>query len=610
MKASIVIVPFLLLTLALYSSAATPNGSIPGAYAYQHPLTDAEYIPPSTNIAIRAAAPVERTSVMNGTVRLIGGKSGSHHASLRLSDDGRTFLITPATPFAADETVSVTLSGALFTQDGTPLPAYTFSFRTAPERMGSTLPSILNMERDEIAASKKNLKQKRSDDIDAPADYVPPGLITITHSTAPSPGDISFSSFMMGFTDFISLPYLLVMKNDGQLQFARQMVTMCYGFQRQPNGKYTYWDGDYIVLDSLFVKERTIACQFGYSTDPHELRMLPNGHWLLLGTDIRTVNMSTVVEGGKKNADVIGVVIQELDASNNVVFQWRSFDHFGLTDATFTDFCQYTIDAVHGNALEIDTDGNILLSSRNLDEITKIDRNTGAILWRLGGKNNEFTFINDSIRFSRQHAVRRTPSGTLTMFDNGNNHTPQYSRAVEYALDEKNRTATLVWQYRNTPDIYGNAFGYVQRLKNGNTFISWGAATPSISEVTPAGEKVFEMTLPDGIYTYRAFKLEEDGSPTSVPSAARIPTSIALQQNYPNPFNPSTTIRYTLPGTGVVTLSVYDMLGRESAVLVNAVEAAGEHTVRLEAGSLASGVYFYRLQTENTVVTKRMQLVR
>lgn len=603
--------PFILLTLVLYSSAATPNG-LPAPFIYAHPIPGAEFVPTATTIAIRASAEVLRSSIIHGTVLLNGERSGKHTASLQLSDDGRTFIITPDMPFVADETVYISLSGTLRTVDGSTLPECSFSFRCAPERSGAAVPSMIEIERDEIAAEKKKRtkKQRLTETIDAPVDYVPPGLITITHSTVPSAGDISFSSFKMGPTDFNSLPYLLLMKNDGQLQFARQMSTMCYGFQQQPSGAYTYWNGDFVVLDSLFVLQRHITCQYGYSTDPHELLELPNGHWLLLGIDFRTMDMSTVVDGGMINADVIGLVIQELDASDNVVFQWRSFDHYGLTDATFTDFSQYTIDAVHGNALELDADGNILLSSRNLDEITKIDRNTGNILWRLGGKNNQFTFINDTIGFSRQHAVRRTAAGTITLFDNGNNHTPQYSRAVEYALDEKKHTATLVWSFRNTPDIYGNAFGYVQRLKNGNTFISWGAATPSLTEVTPSGETVFEMCLPEGIYTYRAFKQQPEESPAAVPSPSAIPANITLYQNFPNPFNPATTIRYTLTGPGTVKVSVYDMLGRESAVLVNGPQEAGEHSVPWDAGSMASGVYFYKLQTENSAITKRMHLVR
>ncbi len=89
-----------------------------------------------------------------------------------------------------------------------------------------------------------------------------------------------------------------------------------------------------------------------------------------------------------------------------------------------------------------------------------------------------------------------------------------------------------------------------------------------------------------------------------------LPTQFALSQNYPNPFNPSTTISYTLKGNGKVRLSVYDTIGREVAILVDGVQSAGRHEVAFTGADLPSGVYFYRLQTANEVITKKMALVR
>jgi hypothetical protein len=84
----------------------------------------------------------------------------------------------------------------------------------------------------------------------------------------------------------------------------------------------------------------------------------------------------------------------------------------------------------------------------------------------------------------------------------------------------------------------------------------------------------------------------------------------SLQQNYPNPFNPSTTIRYELPRASHVTLTVYDALGREVATLVNTVEGPGYKSVQWNAGAVASGVYFYRLQAGTIVQTKKLMVVR
>jgi hypothetical protein len=85
---------------------------------------------------------------------------------------------------------------------------------------------------------------------------------------------------------------------------------------------------------------------------------------------------------------------------------------------------------------------------------------------------------------------------------------------------------------------------------------------------------------------------------------------VALHQNYPNPFNPSTTIRYAVIRGGYVILKVYDLVGREVATLVDQPKTPGEHTVNWDASHLTSGVYFYRLESDGTVLTKKLLLIR
>ncbi len=88
-------------------------------------------------------------------------------------------------------------------------------------------------------------------------------------------------------------------------------------------GKYYAEDSQYNIVDSFY-------CGNGYSTDTHELRVLNNGHALLMSYDPQNVDMSLIVPGGDPNAIVIGLIIQEIDENKNVVFQWRSWDHFQL----------------------------------------------------------------------------------------------------------------------------------------------------------------------------------------------------------------------------------------------------------------------------------------
>ena len=89
-----------------------------------------------------------------------------------------------------------------------------------------------------------------------------------------------------------------------------------------------------------------------------------------------------------------------------------------------------------------------------------------------------------------------------------------------------------------------------------------------------------------------------------------VPSTLALEQNYPNPFNPSTTISYDLPMNGLVTLKVYDVLGREVKTLVNERQSVGSHSVAFNASNLPSGVYFYRLQAGTYHDTKKLLLLK
>jgi Concanavalin A-like lectin/glucanases superfamily/Secretion system C-terminal sorting domain len=97
---------------------------------------------------------------------------------------------------------------------------------------------------------------------------------------------------------------------------------------------------------------------------------------------------------------------------------------------------------------------------------------------------------------------------------------------------------------------------------------------------------------------------------TGVENENKLPETFSLSQNYPNPFNPSTTIKYSLPFSGFVTIKVYDVLGNEITTLVNEDEPSGNHSVQFNATSFSSGLYFYSLQSGNFIETKKMLLLK
>ena len=409
--------------------------------------------------------------------------------------------------------------------------------------------------------------------------------------------------------------YLVVYNNQGRPVFFRKTPSTCTDFKLHENGLFTYFDyaaKKFFALDSTFAVVDSFWVQNGFSTDEHEIKLLRNGNVLLIGNGYRFYDMSQIVAGGDRNASVVVNVVQEIDRTRRVVFEWKAFEKYKLTDVgPGVNLRDLAFVHTHLNSIDFDLDSNLIVSSRNLDEITKIDRKSGEIIWRLGGKNNQFTFLNDTVGLSAQHSATILPNGHLLLFDNGNSHTPHFSRAVEYRLDQTAKTATLVWSYRNTPDVASIFWGNAQRLKNGNTFISWGKNNIAATEVDAKGEKVFEMTFPADVFSYRIFRFPPNlMTIVAKVDGSNVATEFSLEQNYPNPFNARSVIRYRLSRMGFVELDVFDVLGRKVTSLVQDVRDAGVHTVAWDGSAFSSGIYVYRLRMNGSSATRPMILLK
>ena len=573
-------------------------------FKYVDPVPNAKFVKKETSIIIKPEESIDKRSLLfPGAVNITGSLSGECGFSLVKSDDDAVIILKPLRHFRLGETITVKFNSTIKNLNGKSIQKFSYTFEIQ-SREGEQMP-LLGLVNELSTDEIKKLSNEHSN---MNSSFFP--MITVTLSDNPSSGSIFLSNITLN-SSISNTPYLLILNNNAQPVFSRQMIYRVYDFNKQPNGNLTYYDQNrlkYFELSPSYSIIDSFYCGNGYSTDLHELRVLNNHHAFLLSYDRQIIDMRPIVPGGDSAALVTGLIIQEIDANKNVVFQWRSWDHFLITDAEHEDLTAHLIDYVHGNALEIENDGTILLSSRHLEEITKINRTTGEIVWRLGGKNNMFNFTNDPIRFSYQHGIRRLANGNIILYDNGNYHIPNFSRAVEYSLNETTHTATLVWEYRNTPVIYGFAMGFAQRLDNGNTLISWGAASPTLTEVRPNGSKALQMTFSPGIFTYRAFKY--DWNPVGLSEPTNIPNSFELYQNYPNPFNPSTRIKFSIPRKSFVRIVVYNSLGIEVKILRNEYLSAGNYDVDFNGENLASGVYFYKLQAEDYTSTKKMILIK
>lgn len=324
--------------------------------------------------------------------------------------------------------------------------------------------------------------------------------------------------------------YALILDGKGDLVYYKRIpdCDMLADFRTQPDGSLSYWQGkaalpgifhgQIIRMNDQYSVTQVITTN-DYMVDNHEFLTFPDGGYMFMYHEVRGV---TGVQQGTiplPNAMVTPIIVG-FDKHGLETFRWDAYKYIGIYETTDSFLAQDPSDYVHANALEIDTDGNILLSSRHTNEITKIDRTTGDVIWRLGGKANEFDLIGDGSWFTHQHDVRRLPNGNISIFDNGNLRSPPYSRYVEYAVDEENYEVRQVKEISHTTGLYSWAMGSARVLPNGHTLIGWGAySAPAVTEYDGDANPVFEMSLPDGKYSYRAYSDDWEGQPTIKPTA-------------------------------------------------------------------------------------------
>ena len=179
---------------------------------------------------------------------------------------------------------------------------------------------------------------------------------------------------------------------------------------------------------------------------------------------------------------------------------------------------------MHLNSIDVDSDENLLVSCRNTHTIYKINRTTGAIMWRLGGKHSNFQ-IAPTAAFAWQHDARRRADGTISIFDNN----IKASRAIVLTVDETHHTVRLQRAYQHPASLFATSQGNVQTLPNGNILVGWGNQ-PYISEFAETGKLLFDARLGQGYMSYRAFRMpwtgQGPGSPAVATARAAAHTSV------------------------------------------------------------------------------------
>jgi hypothetical protein len=167
-------------------------------------------------------------------------------------------------------------------------------------------------------------------------------------------------------------------------------------------------------------------------------------------------------------------------------------------------------DPYHLNSIALDGDGNFIVSARHTNTVYKIDRRSGEVLWRLGGKQSTFE-MRPGTTFKLQHDARPGPGNTITLFDNVAEDLPargRSSRGIEIELDEERHTATLVDQFKHAEGLLSPTQGSMQPLQRGGAFIGWGGLQPYFTEFDEQARTVFDARFAaTGVESYRAYLL-------------------------------------------------------------------------------------------------------
>jgi hypothetical protein len=316
----------------------------------------------------------------------------------------------------------------------------------------------------------------------------------------------------------------MIVANTGELVFEQPLpglVTTDFRVQSYRGAPaLTWWQGiirlghgigHYVIADASYAPLATVNAGNGRQGDLHEFLLTERGTALLTSYRVTEADLRAV--GGSKQGTIQDAMFQEIDiASGRVLLEWHSLDHIGIEESYWPIGADW--DYVHLNSIAVDHDQNLLVSSRNTHTIYKLDRRTGEIMWRLGGKHGDFVLAADAV-FAWQHDARRQPDGSITLFDNG----ASLSRAVSLAVDESARRVTLRRAYTHPRSLHAASQGNVQMLPNGNVLVGWGAA-PYVSEFSPSGELLFDAELATDYISYRAYRIPWAGIGTGSPAVA------------------------------------------------------------------------------------------
>jgi hypothetical protein len=490
-----------LLELGSGAPAAPPT-------VYAFPIPGGRVASPETQISFRGV-PVTPVSVT-------GSESGAHSGVVLRDSDGHGSSFLPKVPFTPGEVVTVrtpppvrvagSTDGVFHFKVATPAPMPACKKYPVAPRVPGGVWRFHSRPDLHPAAVKVTWASKR----------MAPGDVFV------GPGDGPVQTGPMIFDPAGHLIWFKPLKG---VDWASDFMAQRYHGQ----SVLTWWQGCYQgggvdeIYNSHYRPVAVVRAGNGLHADLHEFKITPQGT-ALIEANYPVIWPSPTAQGAKV---VIDGVVQEIDIRSCqvdptclVLFQWDSLDHVPVS-AVHVRRAAQTGDYFHVNSIQQDSDGNLVISSRNAWAAYKVSHHTGRIIWTLGGKHSSFKF-GPGAAFAFQHDVRVFDHDTLvTTFDDegGPPAVGSQSRGLKLRLDLKTMTATLVAQYVHHPPLQSFYMGGVQSLPDSHVFVGWGPLG-RFSEFGPHGRLLFEARFVGPDLSYRAYRFPWIGTPTTSPSVA------------------------------------------------------------------------------------------
>ena len=508
-----------LAALALTAGAA---GAVAGAgdaqtvpdHVTAFPMPGSPVARAETQVTLRGA-PADRL----GVIEVSGERSGPHPGTLRAHSDGRGASFLPARPFLPGERVIVRTALAV---EGAKNGDFSFVVAHRPS-FGSRGDGTLNLP-PVPPVTVDRFRTRR--DLQAPA-------VRITRrARAAQRGLIFLAPFSPKGGTRPDGP--LITDQHGELVWfkpVRRGTAVTDLKVQRLGGKpvITWWEGRfavgwgygaYKVFDTAYRQIATIRPGNGLRSDLHDMQLTDRGTALLLSYDRIKRDLRFI--GGVRHGRVVDNVVQEIDlATGLVLFEWHSLGQIRVTASRTRPTGPRSWDYFHANSVEEDTDGNLSVSARDTCALYKLHRETGAVLWQLGGRGGDFR-MGAGTRFCFQHDARRAGRGRISLFDNsaGPPVLRPWSRGLVLRVDESAKLARLERQYRHPAKLLAFNQGSTRVQPNGNVFVGWGGAAPVFSEFSPGGRLLFEGRLTRGKGNYRAIREAWTGRPATSPAIA------------------------------------------------------------------------------------------